>query len=308
MRRQRQTSQDSLELLLDTLCNVFGGIILITCLLALMNNRKTDDSKQPTQGKGRGQLVEQRLLVANSELQRLKELEVKLNKSDDVDARLLAAERIELEKTLERLRKDKVTEPVNKEAMVIDPGEEIAKLRSKVEAAEAKLAEAASEESALKAKATELVTSIENIKKKIGEKQQARTQKLRFPKEKMQSKPPWHLIIKNGEIYPIHLPSGGAFKGVEIQDLGDNSHKVTAVAGEGLDVRSDREQILSLFGQVAGAGQYLSIIIHRDDQSFETFKSLKDMIFSQKIDYGLMVHEDQRPIQFSATGTLPAPL
>jgi hypothetical protein len=55
MRRQRQTSQDSLELLLDTLCNVFGGIILITCLLALMNNRKTDDSKQPTQGNGRGQ-------------------------------------------------------------------------------------------------------------------------------------------------------------------------------------------------------------------------------------------------------------
>ena len=35
-RRLSGSSDDSLELLLDTLCNVFGGIVLIACLLAII--------------------------------------------------------------------------------------------------------------------------------------------------------------------------------------------------------------------------------------------------------------------------------
>lgn len=41
-RKLHANQQDSLELLLDTLCNVFGGIILIACLLAMLSRPKSE--------------------------------------------------------------------------------------------------------------------------------------------------------------------------------------------------------------------------------------------------------------------------
>jgi len=43
MRRKQHEQQDSLEMLLDTMCNAFGGIILIAILIAIMARPQTPD-------------------------------------------------------------------------------------------------------------------------------------------------------------------------------------------------------------------------------------------------------------------------
>src|SRR5688572_11055317 len=55
MNRLRRTqAQDSLELLLDTMCNTFGGIILIALLIALLSRDSTSDA-------GVGQRIKEQL-------------------------------------------------------------------------------------------------------------------------------------------------------------------------------------------------------------------------------------------------------
>src|SRR5215212_9991705 len=48
MSRRRRHQPDSLELLLDTMCNTFGGIIMIALLIALLS-RDTDADPNATQ-------------------------------------------------------------------------------------------------------------------------------------------------------------------------------------------------------------------------------------------------------------------
>ncbi len=313
MRRINQAPQDSLELLLDTLCNIFGGIILITCLLALMTNRKTKTVESQNRGaERRGELLEQRTQASTDELRRLKELEAKLKSAGDADLRKMAAERLELEKTLERLRSDKndrTSDAKNRqEVPVLDPGREIADLRSRVEQSHVKVAEASSEESAIKAKATELIAKIENIKEKIGSREKARTQKLRFPKERVQSKSPWHIILSHGEVYPKHMLNHEIFKGLEFKKISDTDHSVTPIRSKGLNIAADKAEILALLKQVAQDGLYASVIVCNDDSSFTTFRQLKELIFKAGLDYGLIVESHGREIFFSVSGSSPPPL
>ena len=313
MRRINQTPQDSLELLLDTLCNIFGGIILITCLLALMTNRKTKTVEGQNRGaERRGELLEQRTLASTEELRRLKELEAKLKNAGDADLRKMAVERLALEKTLERLRSEKTDSTPDAKNMqeipVLDPGQEIAELRSRVEQSRVKVAEASSEESAIKAKATELIAKIENIKEKIGTSEKARTQKLRFPKERVQSKNPWHIILCHGEVYPESLLDHERFKGLEFKKISDDSHSLTPIRSKGLNIAADKTEILTLLKQAAQDGHYASVIVYKDDSSFTTFRQLKELIFKAGLDYGLIVEPKDGAIFFSVSGTSPPPL
>ena len=69
MRRRRALAPaDSLDLLLDTMCNTFGGIILIALLVALMP-QKQPDGEAPSPSLT---LYEQRIAFAEAELAALK--------------------------------------------------------------------------------------------------------------------------------------------------------------------------------------------------------------------------------------------
>lgn len=46
-RRRRTTSADSLELLLDTICNTFGGVLFIAILVVILL-RMTGESEEET--------------------------------------------------------------------------------------------------------------------------------------------------------------------------------------------------------------------------------------------------------------------
>ena len=84
-RRLHANNQDSLELLLDTLCNVFGGIILIACLLAMLS-RPISDIPADTPG------LTETIAKARSELDGLQKLRARLQSEDSPEVRALMKE------------------------------------------------------------------------------------------------------------------------------------------------------------------------------------------------------------------------
>ena len=63
-----EDSEDSLDLLLDTLCNAFGGIILITLLIALMSQEANDASTKPKNFKTQWMLEQQAISKIENEI------------------------------------------------------------------------------------------------------------------------------------------------------------------------------------------------------------------------------------------------
>lgn len=309
MRKFDQAGQDSLELLLDTLCNVFGGIILITCLLAMMARAKPKTEAGGAKDSNKTMLVEMRLATAEEDLARLGRLEAQLSKLDDAGLRLLAAEQQELEKTLERLRDQKkektspgtVTTP-------LDPGQEVSGLKSRAAQARAKLAEATSEEDAVKARSEEIKKRIAAIHAQTGQSEEGRKQKLRFPKEGTHTKSPWFVMIKDGHFFPVWLPDGKLSDRVREEKTGADSQLISPVPGKGLQKGLDDGVLKAMLQAVLKRGAYVSVIVYQDEASFESFRHLKDLIIAGQAEYGFTMHFGDKPVSFSSTGTSAPPL
>ncbi len=65
---EEDDSEDSLELLLDTLCNAFGGIILITLLIALMSQEAHDAVAAPKNYRTQALIEEQKIVRLDDEI------------------------------------------------------------------------------------------------------------------------------------------------------------------------------------------------------------------------------------------------
>ena len=65
---EEDDSDDSLELLLDTLCNAFGGIILITLLIALMSQEAHEAVIPPKNFRTQTLIQEQKILRMEGEI------------------------------------------------------------------------------------------------------------------------------------------------------------------------------------------------------------------------------------------------
>jgi len=309
MRRFDQTGQDSLELLLDTLCNVFGGIILITCLLAMMARAKPKTEAGGAKESNKTMLVEMRLATAEEDLARLGKLEAKLAKLDDAELRMLAAEQQELEKTLERLREQKKDKPTPGTVTApLDPGQEVSRLKGRAAQARAKLAEATSEEDAVKARSDEIKKRIAAIHAQIGESEDGRTQKLRFPKEGSHTKSPWFVMIKDGHFHPVWLPDGKLSDRVREEKAGADSQLISPIPGKGLQKSLDDGVLKAMLQAVKKRGAYVSVIVYQDEASFEAFRHLKELIINERLDYGFGMQVSDAPVSFSSTGTSAPPL
>jgi len=64
---------DSLDLLLDTICNSFGGIIFIACLVAILA-RDTPPARGSAMAAADAEMLERRIRVAEDDLRQLESL------------------------------------------------------------------------------------------------------------------------------------------------------------------------------------------------------------------------------------------
>ncbi|TDU81822.1 hypothetical protein EI77_01132 [Prosthecobacter fusiformis] len=312
MRNHRQQAPaDSFDLLLDTLCNVFGSIILIACLLALVTREPEPTPVSPVADvHGKGLLLERRIEAAREEKARLEMLLEELKIQDNRGLRLLVAERDELRATVERLRLDQDErtrqERQRGQAASVDPGRELATLRQQSIAEAARLADIQSQLQAAQLKADHVTERLQRLTRQADASENQNIEQLRMPREKPKTKDPRPVILRYGEVFPLTDAEGKATPSVRRAHEADEGFIAHPKKTEGLLVRRDWEQLKQLFLHHKQTGGYLTIYIYPD--SFATFREIKQLIIETGIEYGLESYGEFDAIKFSKEGAAPSPL
>jgi len=305
MRKLRHKSDESLDLLLDTLCNVFGGIILISCLLALLTTNR------PTQiDGGSGSEIEQRLLVerleaAKKELSGLEQMFDSIKAKGDEDLQKLLVERDQLRATQERLRQNAARQKVD-DGSNKDPVGNLEKLRSEVKALDLKIVDAKARVEAATEKARDLAARLQRLKTQIEQTEAKRSEYVRFPREHIASTGHFNLILKYGEVFPLIHVDGRKFSGVTRDPPGKDAFTAIPNKSAGWNIVADRADVLDMLANCKRGSLYVAIYVYPD--SFETFRSLKELIYSSGLEYGFEIFPEHMKARFGPNGSTPSPL
>jgi|GEM_PF-3272135 len=304
MRKLRPHSEESIDLLLDTICDVFGGFVFIACLLALLTNHKTPTPDDPAGTSGmQGRVLAEKLEAAKSELAGLQKLDLKMKDLGHDKLQTLIQERNDLQATLDRLRQ---RQPANSDSVVSkDPVGDITELRSEVKALDQRHADAKARKEAAEKRGRDLAAQIQSIRSKITAEDEKHVEHVRFPKERQITKAAMNIILQNGAIYPLVNADGEKFSGLTRVMKDDESFDAIPKKSEGMPM-SDAAAVRRLLASYKRWGGYISLNVFPD--SFETFRALKALILEAGLDYGFDVYPEHFIITFNPKGTSPAPL
>ncbi len=273
----------SLDMLLDTLCNTFGGIILIALLLALSVNKKsvelhdklvkTDDNKS--------ELIREREQLKNSLL-------------DLQDEQTLVLE--DLEDEADRMREEIADTKDNLDDLNSDASaaETLAK-REKEKLENLKELELKEEEERLSLE--EEVARLETILEHQELSQELKKKpyrKVSLPQQKDTRKKPLPVIVAHGKMYPmVRFGIGKVAKnedGLTWNQTADERFRIEVDPNKGVDPMN--EQILEGFlSTVRNAPRsvrqsfFLNLFVFSDSESFGVFNKIRDEAVLRDLDY-----------------------
>lgn len=303
-RRRALAPADSLDLLLDTMCNTFGGIILIALLVALMPQKKPEgETPSPSLA-----LYEQRIAFAEAELAALQK-HVKNTPSHDT-----AAATAELAGARERLtnaRKDALllaSDVTQKAASIATLGgaawEQLADEFKKLERRETELRNLIA---ATEAEAARLQERRAALEAQARDEQAKQTVKLRFPKERPRTRNSLAVICKFGRIYPAHQ-AGGAKDRTNItwKSNGGESEESIPLPDKGIQLPKDAAALRALLTAFKAEDIYIAFYAYPD--SYEVFRAAKDIVIEASYEFGIEVVPGGRKLIWGPNGSSPPPL
>lgn len=287
-RNRDSSSEDSLELLLDTICNVFGGIIFIAMLVAILTSAVKVDSTpieetpQPLQAKERAERSELQREILDYE-NAIKEL-IKTSETLDSEAlRQAWAEHVALSK-------------MQQEA------------EQKIEQTQQWLAEAKkieAENKQLQAKQNELETKVETVLYRLVNSKQA--DPIRLPTARRTTKAQIVLILFKNRIHWVSLGSSGElFPGRKSPDVTISSilvaEKVTPRPGGGFSLAANPMQtrrFAELINASSPQSHYFDLYVFQD--SVAQFQQFKAAVLSMGYSYNVHPFEGDGSVLFTAS-------
>jgi len=304
MNLRRKTPPDSLYLLLDTLCNAFGGIILLAVLVVLLT---TKEKSQSATASDSPEMLQRRLALAQTNLQKSTQLAVLL-RAEAGDSRrkqqmALLTTRRQLEDAIQHAH-EMVAES-SKEldtANAADPVERLKFLNSELAAAQAHKLEAQNSLAAAEDNVNRLQQRFEDMKNQVTAKLDELQRPLRLPMEHETGKRVIYIIVRYGKIYPCRNADSSRNE-TDINwtsTLDDNTAE--PILGKGLNP----SQADSYFKGLSGDENYVVFCVFED--SFPAFISAKQLAVTSGISYGWEPFRiEDGPVVFSAQGHVPKP-
>jgi hypothetical protein len=301
---------DSLELLLDTLCNVFGGIVLIACLLAIIPRQKMPPPLLPTHS-ATAEMIERRMIAASEEAIRLQSNIDRLSKSADPRLAELQARRDSLKKLQERLSSG-IEERGHQELNEAEARALVA--RGNPEALEERLAELRLQKSkteGIHAIATEKIRFLEQRSNSLSEETsklaKGRVQAVRFPREREATASPFPIIIRYNAIYPMALGENMRRNPAleRIPHAGDG-FRAKPIPGRGIAHPNDDRDLHAALKAAADAKCYASLYLYPD--SHGVFPDLRETLAKAGLSYGLEFVVRGKELSFSSEGNAPPEL
>lgn len=286
MRGSRWAAQgDSLDLLLDTMCNLFGGIVFVALLIAMLASdgatKRAETALTPTQ-----ELIEREIANLTQDRDVLAEaVELELKKSQDKDLSNQNQQVVNinnLQATLRSLREILDRNNEGGDGARMDMGTIQTELKDKLAALENAKISLENQAKSLQEEIKRLQQRMVDLKKQGQEIVQERTRKFRLPRERVSSKQPYWIILKNESIFPVYFPGGSKYRedivSVDKSQGGDN---VEPIPGRGL-VGAD--QLKKLMTELKGSEVYPVFVVLPD--SFPKYLEAKEAAIDAGLDYG----------------------
>ena len=273
----------SLDMLLDTLCNTFGGIILIALLLALSVNKKSVElyDKLVKTDDNQSELIREREQLKNSLLD-LKDENIEILEDLEDDAYSKREEIEEIKDNLDDLNSDSSSmEKLTQRAR--EKLKDMEDMETTIEEERLTMEEELSR--------LEAIFEHQELSKELKKKPY---RKVSLPQQKDTRKKPLPVIVAHGKMYPmIALNIGSVEKnedGLLWNQTPDKRFQVKVDPQKGVDPMND--DALDLFlSSVRDAPRlvrqdfFLNLFVYSDSENFAIFNKIRDEAVLRKLDY-----------------------
>ena len=295
-RRKNRSDVDSLDLLLDALCNMFGGIIFIALLIVLLSSdaSKPSSNINPTAHVA----METKILIIES-----KSLEEDLDLALDNNLssrsaihkalKILEQAKEQNGRTLIALDKDAQIKE-NEKKSVFQAQTELKRLVTLAEELETSL-HSPNQDDIVDAISDER-RAIQKIKQQINSIDQRRVLHARLPRERQTNLTIVWMIIENNRAYVV-LPSNGGWEDYEKRDVtstkaGATSYRFTTISNGGFTISdsvSTHPRFVELTTKFPTSRYLLKMVVRND--SHKQFQQFKAALIHHGYSYNLILDE-----------------
>lgn len=275
---------DSLELLLDTICNAFGGILFLTILLTMLLRLSHPKREQPAVPESARQEMDDlgsQLEIALSELE---SLERSLAVQAETRARFVDADLEERYRALERQRQTQH----DLERSVLEANRATAREQQQID-------ETAAKAEALDHKLEQTKTSVNAAEKKLDAERQKRTQSVVPPHTRTSRKHELGFVVRYGRVYlerrwdHFHLTSEPNLDDFAVLGEADGFLCITPKPYKGLPIEDSAafvSQFQSLLSTYHANEWHICLSVWED--SFEKFLVIKKILLARGYEVRLL--------------------
>jgi len=288
--KRRRKQPDSFELLLDTMCNTFGGIIMIALLIALLSRDASSDAevRQRTEAVQK-QLEQAKMQIAEAE--RLQE-QVRAQAADPgvTSAFALLTERDELRSAIDASR-----------AMIESNATVVVTMPVAPDPAEV---------DRMLAERQRLTNEVRTLADAVEREGQARQRQFRLPRERATGKKTHYFIVRFGKIYPVHVMREAGRRELNDETLqwrGTPQGEIAVPRREvGINSVTGLGLFAGVFNQIPKQTYAIHFLVYPD--SFPGFIAARQIPTQRGYDVGWEFLPEDRPVIFSSQGQAPPAL
>jgi F0F1-type ATP synthase membrane subunit b/b' len=303
---------DSSEMMLDTLTNVFGAVILIACVLAILPRHVMAPPLLADEA-ARAQMVERRIEAAEAEVKELKADLAKLGADVDPVLAELESRRESLRGALESLQKDvrqmRESEVDTAALRALALGSSPEAMAERLRELRDSLAREQSSAGVAREKVEFLKRRLAMLSEEARLAGQGRLEMVRFPREKGVRRGSFPVIVSGGGIYPLVVGAehraNPAVRRLPVEASSD-AFRAELVKGKGMKLPEDRDVLIRTLKSAVAADLAISIYLYPD--SHELFQDLKAVVFEAGGSYGVEFQEAGSKLTFGSEGTQPPEL
>lgn len=302
MLRRKKNESDSLDLLLDTICNIFGGMILMTILIVLQGSEASQRLSQISESQVENDVQVRKLALESNntenELQQLK-------KQLDILAKSYAA-------SVPTDLKEIVAINTKSEAALSKGKVDLAKIENNISTCRATLAQLESESSRMSGEIKATSAATQNAKPQYSENL---PRNIRLPLQRIDStRSPRYYVVKGTYFYPFGssgFSGQGEFRSeaclLKSEGFLSGVIEIEPVKGAG-ELVPQTDNLVNTFYRTLNSCRpethYPVFFVYGDDDSFKSFQILKSLALQKHYFYSVSPYGPNQPLRASY-GTPP---
>lgn len=293
---RRVEAGESLQLLVDPMCNLFAGLVLLSVFMALFAGRNQGEHSVEAAGSKRfanEELLQKRMQETRNEVETLRRENQAMAERVSPDSALPALDAVE--KALAEADRASGSDPkISTEYLQRALEAEWERLRQQDASLENEAEGLQKEIRRLQEREGRLAATLPAAQDSAGEV------RLRLPRARPTEKIPLYLMISGGKVFPAQLPSGAEDDTHVERQRSPAEDRVIPRAGRGLSPGKETEQFLA---QIDPTRCYPVLVVYAD--SFPQYQEVRQTLEKRKLAFGWEPRETGAALRLSARGFKP---